>query len=246
MSHVDARKDADLASRLAGASERPDQMSKRVVPLDRMAPPERIPLVTQAPLLVGLVAVWLALWQHVDLISLTTGIVFAFLVVRVFYLPPVLLSDRFNLWWFIVLLGRVLWWILHASWDVAWLAYRPKTPPQSAIVKTHLHTDSDWLQTLAAEVNMLVPGSVVVEVDRTERLIYLHVLDADSEEKLEESRKVAFDIEVAIAMAFGSWRELVRISEARRRHGLPPLRGVERAREKARQKAEQRRGRRVG
>ena len=217
----------------ATASGRPGDAD---VPLERTPTPARIPLHTQLPLLVALIVLWLVLWQHVDVISVVSGIVFAVLVVRVFYLPPVVLSDRFHLGWFLVLTVRMLWWIIRASWQVAWLALRPAPLPRSAIVKTHLHTDSDWLQTLAAEVNMLVPGSVVVEVDRSDRLIFLHVLDADSDEKVERARRAAFDIEVAIALAFASRRELVRISEARVRLGLPPLPGIAKARARAKAK----------
>lgn len=204
------------------------------VPLERTPTPARVPLHTQLPLLIGLIVLWLVLWQHVDVISVVSGILFAVLVVRVFYLPPIVFSDRFSPGWFLVLAARMLWWIIRASWQVAWLAFRPQPLPRSAIVKTHLHTDSDWLQTLAAEVNMLVPGSVVVDTDRRERLIFLHVLDADSDEKVEQARRAAFDIEVAITLAFGSRRELVRVSEAAERHGRRPLPGVERARARAR------------
>ena len=52
----------------------------------------------QLPLLVGLLVLWLLLWDHVDVLTVVTGVPLAVGVTRALYLPPVLLSGRFNPW----------------------------------------------------------------------------------------------------------------------------------------------------
>ncbi|MFC5857384.1 hypothetical protein [Agromyces flavus] len=42
----------------------------------------------QLPLLGGLVVLWVFLWDHVDVLTITTGIVLAIAVTRTLYLPP--------------------------------------------------------------------------------------------------------------------------------------------------------------
>lgn len=182
-----------------------------------------VSLLTQLPLLVFLILLWLVLWGQFDVISVGTGIIFSLAVVRFFYLPPVELSGRFNLWFTIVLLFRFLWWLISASFLMAWLAVRPQKVPVSSIIAIRMHTHSDWLITVAAEINMLVPGSVVVEVDRLRGILYLHVLDADTEEKVEEARRASFRIEEAIALALGSREDIWRINRDRVEHGRKPL-----------------------
>lgn len=182
-----------------------------------------VSLLTQLPLLLFLIALWLVLWGQFDVISVGTGIIFSLVLVRFFYLPPVELSGRFNLWFTIILFFRFLWWLISASFLMAWIAIRPAKVPESSILAVRMHTHSDWLLTVAAELNMLVPGSVVVEVDRLRGILYLHVLDADTKEKVEEARRASFRIEEAIALALGSREDIWRINQDRVSHGRKPL-----------------------
>lgn len=182
-----------------------------------------VAFLTQLPLLVGLVVLWIVLWGNFDLISLVTGIVFSVLVVRIFSLPPVLLSGRLHLWYSVVLLGKFLWWLIGSTFQMAWLALRPKPVPQASIIAVRLRVHSDWLLTLAAEINMLVPGSVVVEVDRLRSILYLHVLDADTDEKIAQARVDAEKIEDAVVVALGNHEDIALINDDRREHGRPPV-----------------------
>ncbi len=47
---------------------------------------------------------------------------------------------------------------------------------QAAIVRVQLRADSDLLLTVVAETISLVPGSLVLDLDRQERLISIHLL----------------------------------------------------------------------
>lgn len=180
-------------------------------------------LLTQAPLITGLILLWLALWGHVDVISVVTGIFFSILLVRFFYLPPIELTGRFNLWYTVVLFFRFIWWMVSASFQIAWLALRPQPVPTSSIIAVRMRAHSDWLLTIAAEINMLVPGSVVVEVDRLRGILYLHIPDADNDEKVEAARAASFAIEEAIVLGLGSREDIWRINRDRAEAGRKPL-----------------------
>lgn len=182
-----------------------------------------VALLTQLPLLFGLVVLWVVLWGHLDVISAVTGIIFSLLVVRMFSLPPVLLSGRIHVWYTIVLLAKFFWWLIGSTFQMAWLAMRPKAVPQASILAVRMRVHSDWLLTLTAEINMLVPGSVVVEVDRLRSILYLHVLDADTDEKIQRARLAAEQIEDAIVVALGNHEDIALINDDRRLHDRPLL-----------------------
>lgn len=183
----------------------------------------RYVLRVQAPLLLALVVLWLALWGHVDLISLATGIAFALGVVRVFHLPAVSLSGRFNPLWFLAFAGLFLGRLLAASFQVAWIALRPVRQPRSSVIRVPLRTRSDFILTLVAEVSALVPGSVLVETDRYASTLYLHVLDGDDEAKLRTARDEAHEFESLLALALGTRDDIWRIDRDRAARGLGRL-----------------------
>ena len=164
----------------------------------------RIGALQSLPLLVALVLLWMALWQSVSWLSLVTGVVVAVLVTRLFYLPPVELSGRFNPFWLVVFLARFAVDVVLGSFDVAWHAIRPKGSPHNAVVAVDLVTRSDFIMTLTAITLSLVPGSMVVEVDRDASNLYLHVLGADTPEAVERMRRKALAVERAIVRAVGS------------------------------------------
>lgn len=185
--------------------------------------PRRHAILVQLPLLLALVAFWLVLWGHVDVISVVTGIIFSVIIVEVFYLPAVDLSGRINLWWTLVFFVKFVYRLVSASLIVAWLAVRPAKPPLGSVISVQLRTRSDFILTLTAEVNMLIPGSMVVEVDRMHSVLYLHVLDASTDESVESVKALALDVEEGLALALGTRDDLWRVNRDRVRRGLGPI-----------------------
>jgi len=169
-------------------------------------------LLRQLPLLVGLVVLWMFLWNQLTVLSLVSGVVVALLVTRVFFLPPVELSGRFNLGWAVVFLGRFLFDLVVASVEVAWKAVRPAGVRSNAIVAVQLHTRSDFIMTLVAEAVSLVPGSLVVEADRERSILYMHALAVEDADGVEEVRASVLGFEKRIARALGSEDDLRRIA----------------------------------
>ena len=75
----------------------------------------RISLRQELPLLVWLVIVWGALWQDFSPGNLLFGALLSVAVARLFYLPPVELSGRFNVFYAAGFAGRFLYQLVQAS-----------------------------------------------------------------------------------------------------------------------------------
>lgn len=162
----------------------------------------------QLPLLVVLVLLWMMLWGSLTPLTIVTGILVAVGVTRAFYLPPVELSGRFNPLWFVVFLARFLLELVKASFQVAWRALSPKPLDRSSVVAVRLLTRSDFIMTLAAIAVSLIPGSIVVEVDRAGGVLYLHAIGAAEQEQIDRVRADVLAIEVLLVRALGSKDDL--------------------------------------
>ena len=161
----------------------------------------------QLPMLIWLVLLWMLLWGSFDLLTALTGLVVAVLVTRVFYLPPVALSGRFNLWWALVFGVHFTYDLFRASVEVAWLAIDPRKTPSSSVVAVQLRSRSDLIMTLVSIAISLVPGSLVVEADRLRGVLYVHVLDTDTPDDVEAGRNGVLGVERRIVRALGSREE---------------------------------------
>lgn len=168
-------------------------------------------LLQQTPLLVALVILWMLLWGSLSLLNLVTGIILALVVTRVFYLPPVELSGRFNVAWAALFLVRFLGQLSYASFQVAFQALRPSGISHSSIIAVQLATRSDFVLTLTAIALSLVPGSLVAEVDRDRSILYLHAINTETMEDVEGAKAKALKVEYLIVKILGSRDDLQRI-----------------------------------
>ena len=167
-------------------------------------PSRRASFVEQLPLLVALVILWMLLWGSLTPLTIVTGIIVAVAVTRAFYLPPVELSGRFNPFWFAVFLGRFLGELVVASFQVALQAFAREPVPQSAIVRVDLRTRSDFIMTGVSLASSLVPGSLVIEVDRINARLYVHALNMRSAADIEKAREHVLSLEHDLLRAWGS------------------------------------------
>ncbi|MER1996665.1 MAG: Na+/H+ antiporter subunit E [Arthrobacter sp.] len=148
----------------------------------------RIPLLKELPLIIWLVLLWGALWQDFSLGNLVFGAIIAFVVTNVFYLPPVDLSGRFNVFYAAGFAFRFLSKLVIASFHVLWLAVVQGPRIKNAVVAVKLRSHSDLLVTATGHALSLIPGSLVVEVDRSTSTLYLHCLGVDSQKAAEKVR----------------------------------------------------------
>jgi multicomponent Na+:H+ antiporter subunit E len=177
-----------------------------------------IPLITELPLVIWLVLVWGALWQDFSPGTLLFGAVIAYVVVNFFYLPPVELTGRFNVLWLVPFVGRFLLQLVTASVQVFWLAVTRGPRLRNAVVAVALRSHSDFLVTATGHAISLIPGSLVLEVDRSTSTLYLHCLNVRSADDAEAVRRDVRATEARLIRVMGSARDLaaLRAEEARR------------------------------
>jgi multicomponent Na+:H+ antiporter subunit E len=187
--------------------------------------------VSQLPLLAGLVVLWMLLWGSFTWLNLLTGILLALLVSVIFYLPAVQLSGRMNPWFTFTFLARLLGDIARASTEVALLTLRPRLKLTNAIIQVPLRTRSDLILTWTAVATSIVPGSIVVDIDRVNSTLYLHVLNMKSLEQTDRFREGVMKTEKRIVSAFGSHEDIERMRRLEKyvdhpgRHEMPESEG---------------------
>lgn len=156
---------------------------------------------------IALTGLWLLLWADFTPLLLVGGIIISALVVVLFPFPLLNLDPVIRPHRLLILIVVFLWDMLLASFEVAWLAIRPKKPPPAALIEVPLITGSDVLQVLTAELICLVPGSLLIELDSEGKRMWLHVMNVSNPESLKAARKMAHDQEFRVIAALGSREE---------------------------------------
>jgi len=168
----------------------------------------------QLPFFIWLVALWMMLWGQFTPLAAVTGIAVAVFVTRVFRLPAVELSGRVNLWWGAVFIAEFLGSLVVSSLTVAWQVLDVRRQPGAAIIAVPLKIDDDLIMTHTAVTTSLIPGSLLVDVDRDRRIIYLHVLGVRGEADLAKHRASVMHWEQRIVRAVGSRAQLEQLAKA--------------------------------
>jgi multicomponent Na+:H+ antiporter subunit E len=169
---------------------------------------KRISLRQELPLLVWLVIVWGALWQDFSPGNLLFGALIAVVVARLFYLPPVELGGRFNVLRAVPFALTFLAKVVAASFQVLYLAVAKGPKVISAVVAVPLRSHSDLLVTATGHVLSLIPGSLVVEVDRSTSTLYIHGVNVRNPEDAARLRKEVRDTEAGLIRIMGTRDEL--------------------------------------
>lgn len=162
----------------------------------------------------GMMTVWILLWGSISPVIVLSGILIGWLIDIVFPLPPIFWEGRFRLWGVIVLGAHLLYDLVVSSFRVVALVFERKVNLNAGIIRVDLHSDNDLYQVQVAEMISLVPGTVVVEVVRSPRRLYLHAIDLKDEDPVGRIRLMALNVEARVLRAFGSDEEI----EAFNRH----------------------------
>ncbi|WBB81827.1 Na+/H+ antiporter subunit E [Micromonospora sp. WMMD882] len=155
-----------------------------------------------------MVLLWNLLWGRFHLGNVLGGALVAIIVLVFFPLPPVTLEARLRPGALLAFVTRFVGELVRASVHVAWTAVRPGYRPRSAIIAAELRVRTDLNLALTAEVVSLVPGTLVLEVDRNSGVLYVHVFDVRAPEDLSGSRQRVRDVERRIVRAVGSSAEV--------------------------------------
>ena len=166
----------------------------------------------QLPLLVWLVLVWILLWGTWSWANLLSGALVALAVTVLLPLPAVVGGIRVRPLSLLAFLGHFLLDLVLSGAQVAWQALRPGGQRRSAIVRVRLRTDSDLLLTIIAQTLCLVPGSLVLDLDREERSIAVHLLHVRDHDHVELEKAGVLAMEDRVVRAFGSAAEITALT----------------------------------
>jgi multicomponent Na+:H+ antiporter subunit E len=138
-------------------------------------------VILRAWVLCWLMLVWVLLWGDVSPANVLSGLLVGLLITVLLPLPPVPIEGRLHPMSLLRLVIQVAYYLVMSSIQVAWLAVRPGPPPRTAVLRAHLALKSDLVLALAVNIMNLIPGGIVLEIDQTRRLIYVHVLDVGTD-----------------------------------------------------------------
>ena len=165
----------------------------------------------ELPLILWLVVVWGALWGDWSVGNLVFGLILAVFVTRTLTLPPVRLSGRFNVLHFALFVVTFIWQVARASIHVFGVALMQGPKVHNAVLRVKLRQNNDLLMTAVGHTMALIPGSLVVEVDRGNGILYFHVLDVSTPGEAESFRESALNIEAAWIKIMGSKEDLAKL-----------------------------------
>lgn len=168
----------------------------------------------QVPLLAWLVLVWMLLWGTWSWANLISGVVVGVAVTLLLPLPAVVGGIRVRPVAVLRFLGHFAVDLVVSAAQVAWLTIRPGGIRRSAILLVQMRTDSDLLLTIVAESLTLVPGSLVIDMDREARTLSMHILHVRDAADVERRRAAVLAEEQRVVRAFGSADEVAALGSA--------------------------------
>lgn len=168
----------------------------------------------QLPFFVWLIALWMLLWGQFTVVAFGTGLIAAVVVTRIFRLPPVELSGRVNLWYGLVFVVSFVGALIRGSLTVALQVLDPRRYPGTAVIAVPLVVDDDLILAHTAVTASLIPGSLIIDVDRDRRVLYLHVIGVRSDADGEAQRRSVLRWERRIVEAVGSRVQVAQVREA--------------------------------
>ncbi len=174
----------------------------------------------QVPLIAWLVLVWMLLWGTWSWANLLSGLLVAFGVLVLLPLPHVVGGVRVRPVPLLVFLGHFVVDLFTSGAEVAWQALRPGGVARTAIVQVQLRADSDLLLTVVAEATSLVPGSLVLDLDREQRVMTLHLLPVRDLADVERKKAHVLVVERRLVRAFGSAADVAAL-DGLRAEGVP-------------------------
>ncbi|MBB6172747.1 multicomponent Na+:H+ antiporter subunit E [Nocardiopsis mwathae] len=156
------------------------------------------------PTIAWLTVMWVLLWGDASPGTVLAGAAVATLCYSVAKLPHLPVRLGFRPLRVLRLAGRFLFDLIASSLQVAFrVVWRPREV-NGAIVAVPMRTDSELLLVMVTGGLSLITGSLVIELNRDEGVIYVHGLPVAEPEDAERVRRHARRIEELFVRAFGT------------------------------------------
>lgn len=149
-------------------------------------------------------AVWIVLWGSISPLTVFSGLLLSWFISIAFPLPPIYWTGKISVVGVLTLSFHLIKDLIISSLRMVRLALDPRLRLNAGLVRIDLHTDNDLYQVITAEVISLVPGTVVVEVVRHPRRLYLHAIDLVGPDSVAKVQRNAEQVEARVIRAFGS------------------------------------------
>lgn len=156
----------------------------------------------RAGMLTWLTAVWVLLWGQISVANVLGGLVVGLVIMVALALPRVPVRGRLRVLPLIQLVAVSIYYALESSLQLAWFAVRPAPPPISGVLRVRFRFTSDLVLVLCANLLNSIPGTVVLEIDRERRVVYVHVIDIGSKEAVDKFNRTNRQLERLLIAAF--------------------------------------------
>lgn len=158
--------------------------------------------------ILALTTVWVILWGNYSLVDIVVGVAVSWLVTVTFPLPPIRYHGRPRPLGVLRLVVTTLRDLAVASWRLTLSAFAPRIDFHPAVIRVRLRSNQDLYQVETAELISIVPGSIVIDARRSNRTLYLHLVDVTGPDGVEQARHEALEVERRVLEAIGSRSEL--------------------------------------
>ena len=149
-----------------------------------------------------LILMWILLWGTFSAANILSGLLVALVITLLLPLPAVPVEGKVHPVSLLRLLALVGYYLVLSSVQVAFLAIKPGPPPLSAVLRAHLAVKSDLVLALAVNIFNLIPGSIVLEIDQSRRMLYMHVIDVGNERSVEQFYRQVSQVERLLVRTF--------------------------------------------
>jgi multicomponent Na+:H+ antiporter subunit E len=160
--------------------------------------------------LLWLAIVYTALWGDLTVGNVLAGLAIGALIMLALPLPRVPIHGRLHPLSLVELLVVSTYYALESSLQIAWFAVRPAGAPVSGVLRVRLVIRSDLVLVLCADLLNLIPGTMVLELDRDTHTIWVHVLDVGSDKAVDNFYRSTRRLERLLIRSFerpAEWHE---------------------------------------
>lgn len=158
-------------------------------------------------------ALWALLWTSLSPFILLSGALLGWMIGVLFPLPPMHWGGRPRPVGIVLLMVGLLTDLVVSSARMVRYAFARKVDLHPGIVRVELDSDDDLYQVGVAALVSLVPGTVVVEIVRHPRRIYLHVVGMDRQSP-EDVQRMVDAVERRLLRAFGSKQQVASFEDS--------------------------------
>jgi len=145
---------------------------------------------------------WVPDWQDL-LVGFFAAVLVAVLTGDLFVNRPDNFKHPHRYWYFIAhYVPRFLWECLKANFDVAYRVTHPNLPINPGIVKVKTNLKSDTALTFLANSITLTPGTMSVDIDKDNGVLYIHWINVKETDVEGATKAIVEKFEKILAKIF--------------------------------------------